>query len=157
MIETIFRNKGYLNKFIGDGLMAVFGAPLDDPYQEEHAVRAALEMCDELRLLEESYRKERDLDLRVAIGINTGVAVVGNVGSQQKMEYTAIGDAVNTASRLESTAKEMNRQIIVSEYTYVAVRNLFHFERVGEIQVKGKTDLVPAYAVEGAAETPAEG
>lgn len=157
MIETVFRNKGYLNKFIGDGLMAVFGAPLDDPYQEEHAVRAALEMCDELRVLEESYRKERDLDLQVAIGINTGVAVVGNIGSQQKMEYTAIGDAVNTASRLESAAKEMSRQIIVSEYTYVAVRNLFHFERVGEIQVKGKTDLVPAYAVEGVAETPAEG
>lgn len=148
MIDAVFRNKGYLNKFIGDGLMAMFGAPVDDLRQEEHAVQAALDMCAEVERLQETFRSHGAEELRVAIGINTGMAVVGNIGSERKMEYTAIGDAVNTASRLEATAKSLDLPIAVSEYTYVSVRNRFHFRKVGELELKGKVDKVGAYTVE---------
>jgi adenylate cyclase len=147
MIDAVFRNKGYLNKFIGDGLMAVFGAPVEDPHQEQHAVQAALDMYAEVEKLQDSFRTLGAQGLRVAIGVNTGMAVVGNIGSEQKMEYTAIGDAVNTASRLEAAAKSGDLPIVVSEYTYVAVRNLFEFERIGEVELKGKADKVAAYTV----------
>lgn len=147
MIDVVFRHGGYLNKFIGDGLMVMFGAPVDDIRQEEHAVRAALDMCAEVEQLQEEYARASGAALKVAIGVNTGMAIVGNIGSEQKMEYTAIGDAVNTASRLESTAKELDLPVVVSEYTYVAVRNLFSFQRIGEVQLKGKSDLVAAFTV----------
>lgn len=150
MIEAIFRNQGNLNKFIGDGLMAMFGAPTDDPYQEEHAIRAALEMRKEVLQLGSLFKRDRDCEFRIGIGINTGVAVVGNIGSEQKMEYTAIGDSVNLASRIESKTKEFEVDILVSEYTYVAVRNQFRFRNRGSIQVKGKADSIQVYEVLGA-------
>jgi adenylate cyclase len=155
MIEAIFRHQGALNKFIGDGLMAMFGAPVDDPRHEENAILAALEMQTELRLLQAKFRKERALDFRIGIGINTGEAVVGNIGSQQKMEYTAIGDTVNTASRLETKTKELNADILVSESTYAAVRDRFRFKDHGAVQVKGKAMAIQVYAVEGVVATPA--
>jgi adenylate cyclase len=151
MIDAVFRHKGTLNKFIGDGLMAMFGAPMDDAYQEEHAIRAALDMQAEMVMLREKYLGEWQVDLRIGIGINTGVAVVGNIGSKLKMEYTAIGDTVNTASRLESKTKELGADILVSEYTYVAVRNLFKFKKGDLLQVKGKSDQIQVYSVEGIA------
>lgn len=153
MIEAIFRHRGTLNKFIGDGLMAMFGAPADDPYQEKNAILAALEMQKEMVLLQEKFRKGGHVDFRIGIGINTGIAVVGNIGSSQKMEYTAIGDTVNSASRLEGKTKELGADILVSEYTYVAVRNTFKFTKGGLTRVKGKSDPIQVYAVEGVAET----
>jgi adenylate cyclase len=152
MIEAIFRHKGTLNKFLGDGFMAMFGAPADDPFQEEHAVRAALEMQDSVRGLREKFERYRVKDFRIGIGINTGVAVVGNIGCNERMEYTAIGDTVNTASRLETKTKELNVGILVSEYTHVAVRTLFRFGKGEMLQVKGKTDSIQAFAVEGLVE-----
>lgn len=151
MIEAIFRNQGHLNKFIGDGMMAMFGAPQDDAYQEEHAIRAALEMRTQVEKLREQFKRDHDCDFSIGIGINTGVAVVGNIGSEQKMEYTAIGDAVNLASRLESATKEMKVDILVSEYTYVAVRNQFRFKKHGTLAVKGKADQIQIYEVLGPA------
>lgn len=151
MIEAIFRHQGTLNKFIGDGLMAMFGAPVDDPRQEEHAVLAALEMERELVSLKEKFRKERALEFRIGIGINTGVAIVGNIGSQQKMEYTAIGDTVNTAARLESATKDLGADIVLSESTQAAVRDKFALQDLGEIHVKGKAHPLHVYSVKGAA------
>jgi adenylate cyclase len=150
MIDAIFRYKGTLNKFIGDGLMAMFGAPVDDPYQEEHAIRAALEMQKGVRELREKYQLRLGMDFRIGIGINTGVAVVGNIGCDQRMEYTAIGDTVNTASRLETKTKELQVDILVTEYTHVAVRSLFRFGRGRQLEVKGKAESIQAFAVEGA-------
>lgn len=150
MIEAIFRNQGNLNKFIGDGLMAMFGAPADDAYQEEHAIRAALQMRKEVTQLGALFKRDRNYEFKIGIGINTGVAVVGNIGSDQKMEYTAIGDSVNLASRIESKTKEFEVDILVSEYTYVAVRNQFRFKNRGSIQVKGKVDSIQVYEVLGA-------
>ncbi len=147
MIEAISQHHGMLNKFMGDGLMAVFGALEDDPFQEEHAIEAALEMRCAIGLFRERILKERQIELHIGIGINTGLAIVGNIGSEQRMEFTAIGDTVNLASRLESTTKEFSHDIIVSDYTQVAVRNKFQFKPLGSVQVKGRTDAVSIHAV----------
>jgi adenylate cyclase len=152
MIDAIFRHNGYLNKFMGDGLMAVFGATRDDPYQEKNAIEAALDMRKALEELRAVWRQERRTsqvqDLRIGIGINTGVAIVGNIGSKQKMEFGCIGDSVNLASRLEAASKDFaGVDFLVSEYTYVAVRSDYRFKACGEITVKGKAEAVKVYTV----------
>lgn len=147
MVEVVFRNNGTLDKFIGDGMMVIFGAPEDDPYQEEHALKAALEMQSELRLLAEKWKLE-GVNLRIGIGINSGPAIVGNIGSSRRMEYTAIGDTVNLASRLESATKELGVNILISEYTHNAVRGSFRFRNMGAVQVRGRTESVLTYSVE---------
>ena len=144
MVEVIFRNNGTLDKFIGDGMMVIFGAPEDDPNQEERAVKTALEMQQELRQADRKVGGGRDQDPR-GIGINSGPAVVGNIGSARRMEYTAIGDTVNLASRLESATKELGVGILISEYTYNAVRGLFRFQEMGSVLVKGRTEPVLTY------------
>jgi adenylate cyclase len=147
MVEVVFRNNGTLDKFIGDGMMVIFGAPEDDPFQEEHALRTAIEMQRELKLLAERWKPE-GLNIRSGIGINSGPAVVGNIGSSRRMDYTAIGDTVNLASRLESATKEMSVGILVSEYTYMAARGNFKFREMGSIHVKGRVDAVMTYTPE---------
>ncbi len=152
MIEVTFKYHGTLDKFIGDGMMVIFGAPLDDPYQEENALKAALDMRVELNKLCEKWSAQGRSELKIGIGINTGNAIVGNIGSTQHMEYTAIGDAVNLASRLESATKEYDTDILISEYTYVETRTLFNCTRIGDIRVKGRADSVTVYSVQGVKE-----
>lgn len=149
MVEVVFRNHGTLDKFIGDGMMVIFGAPEDDPYQEEHALTAAIEMQAELRSLAEKWKPE-GLNLRIGIGINSGPAIVGNIGSTRRMEYTAIGDTVNLASRLESATKELGVGILISEYTHNALRGSFRFRSMGSVHVKGRVDPVLTYSIEEA-------
>jgi adenylate cyclase len=149
MIDEICKNHGMLNKFMGDGLMAVFGALDEDPYQEENAIKAGLGMRRVLDGMRERFQAERQVDLKIGIGINTGIALVGNIGSNQRMEFTAIGDTVNLGSRLESATKELGTDIIVSEYTYVAARTKFQFRSLGQIAIRGRENPVTAYAVEG--------
>ena len=148
MVDVVFRNNGTLDKFIGDGMMVLFGAPEDDPFQEEHALKTAIEMQQELKRLAERWKPE-GLNIRSGIGINSGPAVVGNIGSSKRMDYTAIGDTVNLASRLESATKELSVGILVSEYTYMAARGNFRFREMGSIHVKGRTDPVMTYTPEG--------
>jgi len=153
MIEAVFKNNGHLNKFMGDGLMALFGALRDDDYQEEHAIQAALDMRGVLCELQKKWSTSQNearrtlTDLRIGIGINTGLAIVGNIGSKQRMEFTAIGDAVNLASRLEHATRERGVDILVSEYTYVTARSRFPFETAGEIPLKGKSESVRTYTI----------
>jgi adenylate cyclase len=147
MVEVVFRNKGTLDKFIGDGMMVIFGAPEDDEYQEENALKTAIEMQSELRSLAEKWKPE-GLNLRIGIGINSGPAIVGNIGSSRRMEYTAIGDTVNLASRLESATKDLGVGILISEYTHNALRGSFRFKNMGAVRVKGRVDPVLAYSVE---------
>jgi adenylate cyclase len=149
MVDAIMRHGGTLDKFLGDGLMALFGAPLDDPYQEEHAIRAALEMQACLAKLSEKRQREGRLPISVGIGINSGPAIVGNIGASERMDYTAIGDTVNLASRLETATRALDASILISEYTYTAVRGKFVMRRIGPVTVKGRTDQVIVYAVEG--------
>jgi adenylate cyclase len=149
MVEVTLRNQGTIDKFLGDGMMVIFGAPADDPYQEEHAVMAAVEMQRELARLSTSWQAEGRHAIRMGIGINSGSAVVGNIGSHEHMEYTAIGDTVNLAARLETATKDCDADIIVSEHTYDAVRPLFKWRQIEAMQVKGRADAVRSYAVEG--------
>ncbi|HEX8178627.1 MAG TPA: adenylate/guanylate cyclase domain-containing protein [Pyrinomonadaceae bacterium] len=156
MVDIVFRYHGTLDKFIGDGLMVIFGAPVDDPSQEEHAVQAAIEMQRAVRRLSHKWQLAGRAEVRIGIGINSGHAIVGNIGSNRRLEFTAIGDTVNLASRLESATKELATDILISENTYDAVRGAFAAHRNGEIHVKGRTEPVVTYSVEYAQESAAD-
>jgi len=150
MVDVLMRHKGTIDKFLGDGVMVIFGAPLDDPYQEQHAVLAAIEMQKELRNLCNQWETNGRRPLKMGIGINSGAAIVGNIGSEDHMEYTAIGDTVNLAARLEAATKELGLEIAVCEQTYAAIRPLFRWKPAGTIAIRGRTEPVRAYSVEGA-------
>ena len=142
-VEVIFRNGGALDKFIGDCIMAIWGAPLDDAKHAEHAIQCALEMADTL----DAFRKElddHDADFDVGIGIHSGPAVVGLIGSEQRREYTAIGDTVNLASRIEGLTKGVAR-ILVSEDTMRLCPDAFDFVPRGLYKVKGRTQEVALF------------
>jgi adenylate cyclase len=146
MTDVIFRHEGTLDKYIGDAIMAVFGAPLDMPDHAARAIKAALEMRE--RLEEWNSERKEGPTLRIRIGINSGKAVAGEIGSINKKEYTVLGDTVNTASRLESSvAKPM--MVVVGNNTYQATKDQFRFEFLGEVSLKGKEIKVPVYAVLG--------
>jgi adenylate cyclase len=148
MTEIIFKYDGTLDKYIGDAIMAVFGAPLDMPDHAAQAIRAGLEMRE--RLEEFNAERREGPQLRIRIGINSGKVVAGEIGSINKKEYTVLGDAVNTASRLESSvAKPM--MIVIGENTYEAVRGQFECRSLGETELKGKAKKVTAYEVVSAA------
>ncbi|HSS46789.1 MAG TPA: adenylate/guanylate cyclase domain-containing protein [Burkholderiales bacterium] len=142
-VDVIFRHGGALDKFIGDAIMAIWGAPLDDPKHAENAIRCALDMADTL----EAFRKELgDMggEFDVGIGIHSGSAVVGLIGSDQRREYTAIGDTVNLASRIEGLTKGVAR-ILVSEDTLRLCPDAFDFVPRGRYKVKGRTQEVELF------------
>ena len=142
-VEVIFRNGGALDKFIGDAIMAIWGAPLDDARNAEHAVHCALEMADAL----EAFRRELGAageDFDVGIGIHSGPAVVGLIGSEQRLEYTAIGDTVNLASRIEDSTKGVAR-ILVSDDTMRLCGEAFDFIPRGLYKMKGRAQEVELF------------
>ena len=151
MVEIVFAHKGTLDKFVGDMVMALFGAPLDDPDHAEHAVDAALEMIRELNRLNEKWAAEGRPALDIGIGISTGPMIAGNIGSEAIMSYTVIGDAVNLGARLESLNKEYGTRIIISEATRDALPGRYLFRPLGDVVVKGKTRPVAIFEVK---ETP---
>ena len=143
-VEVVFRHGGTLDKFIGDCIMAFWGAPLEDPLHAEHAVAAALEMERVLKAFKaELGEAGREFD--VGIGIHSGTAVVGFIGAEQKLDYTAIGDAVNLASRIEGLTKEARSRILVSRDTMEACHNSFEFVSRGSYQVKGRAQQVELF------------
>jgi adenylate cyclase len=148
MTDIIFKFDGTLDKYIGDSLMAVFGAPMEKKDDPERAIQAALEMKRELTALMKKTEPERRFDIR--IGINTGRVVAGNIGSgnigsPNRMEYTVIGDPVNIASRLESIAQP--NQILIGEETYSYVKRKFKTKKLGPKKVKGITAEIMVYEV----------
>lgn len=147
MIDIIFKHNGMLDKMIGDAIMAEFGVPLDDPQQERNAVLTALEMQEALRELCQKWKKEGKPEIEIGVGIHTGEAIVGSVGSEKRMEFTAIGDTVNIASRLEAATRETNQQIIVSERTHAALQGEFPSLCLGPLTLKGKKSSIIAYAI----------
>ena len=147
MTDIIIANGGTIDKFMGDCIMAFWNAPIDDPEHEEHAVQAALEMQEELKLLNAELTKENLPNINIGIGINTGEALVGNMGSDQRFDYSVIGDAVNLASRLESSSKTLGKTLVVGEDTYKAAKINYGFEYVDEITVKGKTEPLKVYTI----------
>jgi len=146
MTEVVFKYEGTLDKYIGDAIMAVFGAPLDMPDHAGQAIRTALEMRE--RLHEWNAERREGPSLRFRIGINTGKAMAGEIGSENKKEYTVLGDTVNTASRLQSSvAKPM--AIVVGENTFLAARDEFECRPLGPVTLKGKEKEVAVYEVVG--------
>jgi len=143
-VEVVFRHGGSLDKFIGDCIMAFWGAPLDDPEHAHHAVEAALEMAEVLQRFKHELG-EADADFDVGIGIHTGPAVVGLIGSEQRREYTAIGDTVNLGSRIEGLTKGVSR-ILVSRETMEACGDAFEFNSYGSFKVKGREQEVELFA-----------
>ncbi|SEM70523.1 CHASE2 domain-containing protein [Paenibacillus sp. OV219] len=149
--KAVFKWNGTLDKFIGDGVMAIFGAPISQPNHPELAVLAALEMKRQSAELEERCLREIGVPVRFGVGVNSGPAVVGNIGSQMlRLDYTAIGDTVNLSARLEANAKP--GQILISEETLARVKGKFITQSIGEIKVKGKELPVLVTEVLGVAE-----
>jgi adenylate cyclase len=145
MTDTIFAYGGTLDKYIGDGLMALFGAPYSGDEDAANAVRAAIAMQSRMVGLVEEL-KQLDLpEIGIGIGINTGEVTVGYIGSTQRLDYTAIGDTVNLAARLESKATRW--QILISESTKHVVGDMFSTSPMGPVSVKGRATSVEVYEV----------
>lgn len=142
---SILQNNGMLDKFIGDATMAVFNAPLDLDDYVFRAVQAALDMRRGAEKLAEKLQEQFGKTVSFGIGVNCGEAVIGNIGCEFRMDYTAIGDTVNTAARLESRAKP--REILISQVVYDAVKDRIVAEEVGPMELKGKSNTVMVYRV----------
>jgi len=145
MGNSIQEYEGYIDKFIGDAVMAIFGAPITHENDPELAIRAALEMSRKVSEFNKTLPIKLEKPLSLHIGINTGLVIAGNMGSNNKMDYTVMGDTVNLSSRLESKASA--GKIYISAYTYNLVKNLFEFIELEPIEVKGKKDPVSVYEV----------
>ncbi len=143
LMDEIHKYEGTINQFTGDGVMALFGAPVAHEDHSRRACYAALAIQNTLRDYAERLKKERGIDFKMRIGVNSGPVVVGSIGDDLRMDYTAIGDTVNLASRMETTAKP--GAILSSEHTYKLARDYFKFESLGKIQVKGKEKPQEAY------------
>ena len=148
MLDIIFKHKGTLDKFLGDGIMVEFGAPLDDPNQEENALNAAIEMQRRLADLREKWKKEGKPAIRMGIGIHSGIAVVGNIGSERRMEYTAIGDPVNVASRLQELTKTLKTSILISEEAARPIKNKFPLKNFGPVALPDYPGTMTVYGIE---------
>ena len=147
MVDVVFAHRGTLDKFVGDMVMALFGAPLDDADHADHAVEAALAMVAALDALNREWATQDRPALGIGIGINSGEMIAGNIGSEQVRSYTVIGDAVNLGARLESLNKDYRTSIIVSEDTARRLKRRYDLKPLGEVVVKGKSKAVAIFEV----------
>ncbi|MEQ8766043.1 MAG: adenylate/guanylate cyclase domain-containing protein [Planctomycetota bacterium] len=145
MVNIVFQHGGTLDKFLGDGMMAIFGAPEVNPNDPLRAVRAAIGMQQRMEHLREDLEELAEAQVEIGIGINTGIATVGFLGTERRTDYTAIGDTVNIAARLESVAKP--GQILISEATARAVSGTIELDSLGKTHLKGRTGEVEIYSV----------
>jgi len=145
--EVIFEYHGTLDKYIGDAVMAIYGAPIEVDNHAEKALGTALEMQERTELLGRSLLERGIEPIKIGIGINTGEAVIGNIGSLQRMEYTAIGDSVNLAARLEEVAKP--DQILISKDTYRMVKDIVNARVLEPMALGGRAELIQVYEVLG--------
>ncbi|NJD55367.1 MAG: adenylate/guanylate cyclase domain-containing protein [Nitrospirae bacterium] len=145
--EVIIRNKGVIDKYIGDCVMAFWGAPVSSARDEISACRAALECMDALRELNASFAEQGLAPVSMRIGIHTGDAIAGNLGSDRLFDYTVVGDTVNLASRLESVNKVFGTKVIISGETFAGTEDLFLSRELGRIEVKGKSSAVTIFEI----------
>lgn len=149
MTKAIASRRGHVSKFIGDGLMALFGAPDPNPWQASDAVEAALAMRAALKDYNAELAKAGLPELRVGVGIHSGPLVAGVIGSETLMEYTVIGDVVNVASRVEGLTRTLAGDILVSASVQERLGPRFAVRALGETAVKGKSGKIRTYAVDG--------
>lgn len=145
MVDVIFNNGGILDKYIGDAIMALFGAPFGGPHDADNAVTVANDMMLALRNLNDTRRANGRVPLEIGIGLSTGNVIVGNIGSPKRMEYTVIGDSVNLASRLEGATKYYGAGILLSESTVQELTRDFTLREIDLMRVKGKERPVAVY------------
>ena len=143
MVKEIIGQGGHIDKFMGDAVMAVFRSD----YHLDHAIEAALAVREKINAIEEDLPSHARYLPKVSIGINTGEVISGNIGSAslRRLDYTVIGDVVNTAQRLQAAAKPS--QIVISENTYQKIKNSFQCKPVGEVSLKNKSNLMMIYEV----------
>jgi adenylate cyclase len=144
MTQAIHHHRGTIDKYMGDAIMAFWGAPIHDDQHARHALQAAMEMLEKLKVLQAEFQAKGWPEINIGIGLNTGMMTVGNMGSEFRMAYTVMGDAVNLGSRLEGLTKEYGVQVIVSEFTRTAVPD-FIFRDLDLVRVKGKDKPVGIY------------
>jgi len=145
MVDIIFKHSGILDKLVGDELMAVFGLLSPENDAPSNAILSALEMQRATGELMKLRRRQGKETFEIGIGINTGIAIIGNIGSENRMDYTVIGDTVNTAARFQQIAK--GGEIIIGEKTYHQVQRQFNVQKKGEIKLKNKREAVKCYQV----------
>jgi adenylate cyclase len=141
MTRVIHQHRGTIDKYMGDAIMGFWGAPLEDPLHARHAVEAAIDMVERLPEINQRFRERGWPEINIGVGLNTGVMSVGNMGSEFRMAYTVMGDAVNLGSRLEGLTKQYGVNIIVSEFT-VAAAPMFVYRELDRVRVKGKEEPV---------------
>jgi adenylate cyclase len=151
MTECIFKNSGTLDKYVGDEIVAFFGAPSDEHRDDHarHAVLAALDMRDELVKLQERWKSEEKQKLEAGIGINTGEMLVGNMGSSNIFDYTVIGDEVNLGARVEELTRTHDAQIIITESTYEQVKDMVEAVEIGVEKIRGREKGIRIFEVCG--------
>jgi len=154
MVEAVFDHEGTLDKFMGDALMAVFGAPLPLENHAWMAVQSALDMRQRLAHFNQERQLTAQPQIRIGIGLSSGAVVSGNIGSQKRMDYTVIGNGVDISSRLEGATKEYGCDIILSEFTYELCRDKIWVRELDRIRAKGKTKPVRIYELIGDRTTP---
>jgi adenylate cyclase len=154
MTDIVFKYEGTLDKYMGDALMAIYGAPLDQHDHAQRACHSAIEMMEGLKKLNEKWIREGKTPLDIGIGINTGMMMVGNMGSEQLFDYTVLGDAVNLGSRLEGANKTYRTHVLISEFTYERVKQDFVCMELDSVRVKGKRLPVKIYQLLGKRELP---
>ena len=147
MTDVIIANGGTIDKFMGDCIMAFWNAPIENVKHREMAVKSAREMTLALTELNKELKVEGLPQINIGIGINTGDALVGNMGSEQRFDYSVIGDAVNLASRLESSSKTLGKTIVIGEDTRRSIETLYPFDYIDSITVKGKTEEIKVYTI----------
>jgi adenylate cyclase len=148
MTNIIMKNGGTIDKYMGDCIMAFWNAPIDTPNHKELAIKSALEMMDKLKELNETDGFGDGNKINIGIGINTGKCIVGNMGSDQRFDYSVIGDPVNLASRLEGVSKNYDATLVIGEDTYRGISKLYKFKKLDDVQVKGKSNKVTIYTIE---------
>jgi len=154
MIRPIYKYEGLVPRLMGDAILAFFGAPISHEDDPQRAVLAGLEIQQGIKTYADEIRLKHGLEFGLRVGINTGLVVVGEIGSDLRMEYTAIGDAINLAARMEQTAQVGTIQI--SDETYKLVAPFFEVESLGEVEVKGKSAPIKTYRVLGVKSTPGQ-